>query len=671
MKKFLLLFLLFGPVVLQAQTKRALIIAIGSYPNPEKNGWPQISSEHDVPLVETALEKQDFKRSNIWTLIDAQATRAGIDKIFDKLIDSAKAGDIVVIHISSHGQQIEDDQVDEEEDGLDECIVPYGAVYSANKTLFNQYSSGYFRDDAFGEKITRLRNKLGGKGDILVSIDACHSGSGTRGPATMKARGGNSPMVSGEFEKRKRALKDTKSVFKEATTTALSKDAATYVVISGAQAQEKNYECLDDQGNTSGSLSYALSTVLSTLGSKITYRALFSQIEDVMREKAPQQKPVLEGDGIDRNLFGGKVEIQKPYLPLDLPNSSADTIYVNSGSIAGVTLGSTVGFYPSGTTSPVGLDPIVKGKVVSATNFKAAIKLDKPMETFLQKAPWAFVLEMSYGGQDIKVSVDSLDASVAKRIKDALKDYTTANFTSNCEVYFGKSDDGRGWSLRYANTGVVFDDVDINDPVKVKNLLKRYDRYRYLKDLKMNEDNLSADVQLVFLDTKKNIDYKKIAERTKLGRLELQEGDTVYLRIKNTGDKKLFINIVDMQPDGIINRIMPNRTLKDAKGLPRPLTPESCYVEKGDSMINKDMMITIAPPYGEEIFKVFLSTSQLDLEEILAGNTDENSKSRGVLNNLAKVFESSNKTGSRGANPQVGAQDGTIFGVNFSIVKRQ
>src|SRR5690242_20241206 len=105
MKKSLLIALVFSlsAYCTMAQTKRALIIAIGNYPDPEKNLWVELSSLHDVPLVQTALEKQNFKPENIWTLLDEQATKAGIEKALDKLIDSAKAGDIIVIHISSHG----------------------------------------------------------------------------------------------------------------------------------------------------------------------------------------------------------------------------------------------------------------------------------------------------------------------------------------------------------------------------------------------------------------------------------------------------------------------------------------------------------------------------------------------------------------------------------------
>ena len=39
------------------------------------------------------------------------------------------------------------------------------------------------------------------------------------------------------------------------------------------------------------------------------------------------------------------------------------------------------------------------------------------------------------------------------------------------------------------------------------------------------------------------------------------EGDTLTLKIKNTGMKDVYVNILDMQPDGTINPILPNSNL--------------------------------------------------------------------------------------------------------------
>src|SRR5262245_55038200 len=70
----------------QAQTKRALIIAIGDYPDPEKNGWRQINSTNDVPLIENALLRQNFLPQNITSLVDVQATKTGIENALNELI---------------------------------------------------------------------------------------------------------------------------------------------------------------------------------------------------------------------------------------------------------------------------------------------------------------------------------------------------------------------------------------------------------------------------------------------------------------------------------------------------------------------------------------------------------------------------------------------------------
>lgn len=680
MKKTLLTICLLVAAFLysEAQTKRALIIAIGDYPDPDKNGWRPINALNDVPLVQNALLKQNFPAANISIITDSAATKKGIEKALDMLIASAKKGDVVVIHISSHGQQLEDDNVSEEADGLDEAIVPYGAVYSIDKSIYNKVAAGYFRDDLFGEKVTQLRNNLGKNGDLLVSIDACHSGSGTRGPGVALPRGAKDKMVSADFEKKKLAGgKDPNGVFKESTRTRLNvADAATYVVLSGAQAQELNFECLDDQNKAVGSLSYAFSKALSNLEGKITYRALFAQIEGVMREKAPKQKPVLEGDGIDRELFGGKYLRQQPYITINATQSTSKNIVLNGGTVAGARVGSTVSFYPAGTSNVATAEPIAKGTVVNANNFTSTIKLEKENAELVKKMPWAFITETAYGNNKIRLSLDSLNATEGNALRDALKDFQLVELTASCELYMGRSESGMNWALRYANTGSVFaDDLNPADTESIKEALKRYDRFRYLGNLKFTEQGLSAKVELLFLDEKGNIDQAMIKSRTKFGRLELKENDLVYLKIINTGNKKFYVNVVDIQPDGKINPIIPNKNLKDINENPAPIRSEDCTVNRGDSLFFKNLSIRIAPPYGDEIFKVFLSSDPLDLEDILTENNDAASRnSRGVLNNLAKIFKDSQVTpsGTRGGEGKINtAQNGTIFGLNFAIVPNQ
>ena len=673
MKKALLILtaLFFFSFQSDGQTKRALIVAIGNYPKSSK--WEELNSVNDVSLLQNALMKQNFPQQHISILTDSMATKTGIEKALDRLIDSSGTGDIVMIYFSSHGEQIEDDDHDEV-DGLDECIVPYDAIYSTDKATFKKLAPGYFRDDTFGSKVTLLRNKLGKTGDILVGIDACHSGTGTRGVDKAKVRGGNDPMVSENFDQKKFNGSDTAGVFKDNNSTKLNSDAANYVVISASQAKEKNKECYDDDFNPVGSLSYAISKALNSLDGKITYRNLFAQIEDEMRTKVPQQTPVMEGDGIDYELFGGKYVRQEPYFTVNMQLSNSKTVVLNAGTVSGITIGSIINFYPAGTADPDTLKLLQKGTITAANNFTSTVTLLKEDTVLLKKIPWAFVTETSYGKNKIILNIDSLGNEPRQNIKEGLKSFQLIEFKPAYDLYFGRSTSSNGWALKYSGSGVVFaDDVDLADAAALKNLLKRFDRFRYLRNLKFAEQGLSAKVELIFLDKTGNVDLKKIQARIKFGRLELREGDSVYLRIINTGLKKFYINIVDIQPDGIINPIIPNKALKDINNNPTPIKWQDCEVMPKAEIIFKNNAIRIAPPYGEETFKIFLSSDALDLEDILTGNGDKNSTSRGVLNNLAKIFEESvvNEAGTRGGPGKINtAQNGTIFSLNFSILPK-
>src|ERR1700744_1854089 len=154
-----------------SQTKRALIFAIGNY--PEESGWSQIASAWDDSLIQKALQGQKFQ--DIKTVQDKEATINGIKNSLNELISRSKPGDIVVIHFSSHGEQVED-LTGNKPDGLEESIVafdakqpPYGTEPTKEEIL--KLRKGYFLDNAFGVYVDRLREKLGKNGDVVIFMD--------------------------------------------------------------------------------------------------------------------------------------------------------------------------------------------------------------------------------------------------------------------------------------------------------------------------------------------------------------------------------------------------------------------------------------------------------------------------------------------------------------------
>ena len=152
-------------------TRHGLVIGLGEYKDKR---WSKIHGDSDVPIVKNMLKKCGY--TDVITLINSTATKAGITDAFHNLLNKCHKGDMVYIHFSGHGQQITDVNGDED-DGWDEAWIPYDAMYA--------YSSSYkgekhLIDDEIASWMTKIRNKIGSSGSLLLVVDACHSGDSSR-----------------------------------------------------------------------------------------------------------------------------------------------------------------------------------------------------------------------------------------------------------------------------------------------------------------------------------------------------------------------------------------------------------------------------------------------------------------------------------------------------------
>lgn len=169
--------LLILPISLLAQQKHALLIGISNYPQYQDSeaSWAPIHGTNDIQLIAPLLTKQGFI---INTLTNEAATREAIDNSFKELESRVKAGNIVYIHLSGHGQAVEDENGDED-DGWDEAFIPYDAE---RRYIENGYhGEKHLLDDELNGYVNFIRSKAGEKGIVYVVIDACHAGSSYRG----------------------------------------------------------------------------------------------------------------------------------------------------------------------------------------------------------------------------------------------------------------------------------------------------------------------------------------------------------------------------------------------------------------------------------------------------------------------------------------------------------
>lgn len=291
------LLLLSLPVQLHAQTKRALVIGLGEQ---QDKAWNKINGDKDVPLVQAILKKAGFK--SVTTLVNRQATKVGIVRAFKRMTASCKHGDVVYIHYSGHGQQMTDVHNDES-DGLDECWIPYDACRKASATY---HGERHLTDDELNVYLNAIRNKIGAKGKLLVVIDACHSGDGTRGDDEDIVRGVEDTLKVDSLNAR--GLYETfeaiKSFFmgdngKEKIINAKAKPLAErWITISACRSDQVNIEM---KKPAVGKLTYALWKELKN-SDKVNNDEFMRRIRKFVNrstDSRPQQ-PEMTGEDINK-----------------------------------------------------------------------------------------------------------------------------------------------------------------------------------------------------------------------------------------------------------------------------------------------------------------------------------------------------------------------------------
>ena len=149
--------------------RRALLIGIDAYQSVSPLNGPA-NDANDVAAF--LVEHAGFRQRDLRVLLDGEATRHNILAAFETwLIQGTRPGDDVLLYFSGHGFQQPDVNGDEA-DGLDETLVPVDARVDERAV------GGMITDDEIGALLDRLTERR-----TYVVVDACHSGTSTRGVA--------------------------------------------------------------------------------------------------------------------------------------------------------------------------------------------------------------------------------------------------------------------------------------------------------------------------------------------------------------------------------------------------------------------------------------------------------------------------------------------------------
>lgn len=665
MKTYITLFLtLFMWTSVFCGNKYALIIAIGDYPG--ESGWGKISSAKDVELIKNALINKGFNETNISIILDAKATKAGMEAALNALLSKAQKGDIVAIHYSGHGQQIFDDNGDEP-DGWDEALVPYNAAVQYDFKGNGYKGENHFRDDELGDYISKFRNKLGNSGQLLLILDSCHSGSSTRGPGAI-VRGGGGEFAPPNYNPNK---SDATPGGGFVERVKVNQDAAPFVVFTGASQDELNYEY---QGY--GSLSYALSQAMNELDKDETFRQLFSKVAVIMAGIAPRQKPTVEGN-IDYTVFGGDYKEPSPYYEVTEVDYDNTGIKINGGQINRIFNETTVSVLPINTLKMEKSKILATGKVTSSKLNEADIKLDKALPTDNPKAYKVFIEKPAYGNISVNVFLDKgvTDAKVIAGVKNFLQENHLGKVVND----YNQSDvsvfkEGTDYDLTYSRGNKAFADTKKSrgeDQTKaITDKIFTYAQGSYLKNFSIADKDFKFKFELIPVkvsEVNENGQNKKKVELVQQNRgadsgmiTVVPKQDQVVLKITNESNQDLYISIVEINTAGEITPFFPNNKCK--------LNDEERKLAAGKTFTYLDCVYSFSPPYEQLVLKGFASDKPLNFQAT-ATSRGEGSATHNPLEKFLQ--QTYTKTRGSDADNLSGDLQGFSFSLPYEIVEKK
>ena len=354
-----------------AAPRLALLVGVGRYPVAAgKTPWRTLHTHDEIEALRKVLiERHGFAPGDVLVLEDEKASGAAIREAFARhLIGRARRGSVVFFHFSGHGQPLRDKNGDEN-DGLDESIVPgdaqdQSAQAGERTNIVDDELAGWLR--TLGDKLRGVGGKV--DGSIVLSFDSCYSGTMSRGAFVERGRGWD-PELDGPRPQGKAVDGASRSAEAKLDAT-LDLDPRDYVLLTAARSDQTAKE---DGGM--GIYSRALVAALTRLPRDVSYRTLLHEVAMDMRQTLSNQNPELEGDA-DRRLFGAEPGKKAP-LFLTVSQVQGERIEIPVGSLHLATEGSVYALHRRGAEPPSATTLLAEAEVVEVRPTTSWLKLRK------------------------------------------------------------------------------------------------------------------------------------------------------------------------------------------------------------------------------------------------------------------------------------------------------
>ncbi len=312
-----------------SHTVYALLVGIDKYPSPV----PSLRGcTNDITNIHTLLDKrifgEDYKLECKKLLNEEARIQSVIDGFRNHLCKAGK-DDVALFYYSGHGSQARTHRKFRhlESDGLDETLV-----------CVDSREPGKY--DLADKELSKLISEVAESGaHVIVILDSCHSGSGTR-----NANATNVRRLGTDHREREKYTLDiteedvqaTKDLSEGAKSKWVTLPQGRHILLAACRDDEEAKET-HEGGDPRGVFSYCLTETLQSANTNPTYRDLLKRVNALARTRASQQTPLIEAtnlDDLDQPFLGGAIREHTHYFTLSCDKDEGWVI--DGGAVHGI-----------------------------------------------------------------------------------------------------------------------------------------------------------------------------------------------------------------------------------------------------------------------------------------------------------------------------------------------
>ena len=303
-------------------TVYALLVGINDYQGALKSLKGCVEDVTQLAaILEARLAPGQFKPN---FLLDRDATRDNVIAAFAAHLGQAKDGDVALFAYSGHGSR--------------ERVQPefrYLEPDGWNQTLVLADSRLPDSTDLADKELRALLNRVAGGADdphVVVILDCCYSGGGTREPMVGEVSLRQAPAVKdarplesylAEVQNAVRSDADSGGDHEHPTGPVASLPHPKHIALEACERHQTAKEILVD-GKHRGAFSLALQHALTSLPNGATYRDLLRTAQNQVVNLVSGQTPLAtdEGESLDQPFLGGAIQPRPATITLEFQHGS-------------------------------------------------------------------------------------------------------------------------------------------------------------------------------------------------------------------------------------------------------------------------------------------------------------------------------------------------------------